>query len=48
MKDIIRSKAPSVSLIAYVDDTFLLGTAEDVTTAIIEIQTEAVMGGLKL
>ena len=46
--DIIRSKAPSVSLAAYVDDTVLLGPASDVTQAITEIQTEAAMGGLKL
>ena len=33
--DIIRSKAPNVSLVAYVDDTVLLGAA-DVTQAITE------------
>ena len=48
MKNIIRNKAPNASLVAYVDDTVLLGTAEDVTTAITEIQIAAVMGGLKL
>ena len=48
MLDIIRSKAPNVSLVAYVDDTVLLGEASDVTQAITEIQTEAAMGGLKL
>ena len=41
MLDIIRSKAPNVSLVAYVDDTVLLGSASDVTQAITEIQTEA-------
>ena len=46
--DIIRSKAPNVSLVAYVDDTVLLGAASDDTQAITEIQTEAAMGGLKL
>ena len=48
MLDIIRSKAPNVSLVAYVDDTVLLGAASDVTQAITETQTEAAMGGLKL
>ena len=48
MLDIIRSKAASVSLVAYVDDTVLLGAATDVTQTITEIQTEAAMGGLKL
>ena len=48
MLDIIRSKAPNVSLVAYVDDTVLLRAASDVTQAITEIQTEAAMGGLKL
>ena len=48
MMDIIRSKAPNVSMVAYVDDTVLLGPAGDVTQAITEIQTEATTGGLKL
>ena len=48
MLDIIRSKAPNVSLVAYVDDTVLLGAASDVTQAIAEIQTEAATGALKL
>ena len=46
--DIVRSKAPSVSMVAYVDDTVLSGPAGDVTQAITEIQTEATTGGLKL
>ena len=33
MLDIIRSKAPNVSLVAHVDDTVLLGAASDVTQA---------------
>ena len=41
ISDIIRSKAPNVSMAAYVDDTVLLGPAEDVTQAITEVQTEA-------
>ena len=45
MMDIIRSKAPNVSMVAYVDDTLLL---RDVTQAITEVQTEATTGGLKL
>ena len=40
MTDIICSKTPNVSLLAYVDDTVLLGLAEDVTKAIAEIQAE--------
>ena len=48
MLDIIRSKAPNVALVAYVDDTVLLGEAPDVTQAITEIQAEAATGGLKL
>ena len=35
-------------MVAYVDDTVLLGAAPNVTQAIIEIQTEAVTGGIKL
>ena len=46
MADIIRSKAPKVSLVAYADDTVLLGPAKDVTQAISETQTET--GGLNL
>ena len=41
MTDMIRSKAPNVSMVAYVDDTVFLGPAGDVTQAITEIQTEA-------
>ena len=48
MMDIIRSKAPNVSMVAYVDDTVLLGPAQDVTQAISEIQDEIATGGLKL
>ena len=48
MMDIIRSKAPNVVMVAYVDDTVLLGAASDVTQAIAEIQTEGATGGLKL
>ena len=48
MMDIIRSKAPNVAMVAYVDDTVLLGAAPDVTQAVTEIQTEAATGGLKL
>ena len=40
MKDIIRSKAPDVVMVAYVDDTGLLGTAANITHAISEIQAE--------
>ena len=47
MMDIVRSKAPNVAMVAYVDDTVLLGAAPDVTQAT-EIQTEAATGGLKL
>ena len=46
--DIIRSKAPNVSMVAYVDDTVLLGAAPDITQAITELQTETTMGALKL
>ena len=48
MVDIIRSKAPNVSMVTYVDDTVLLGPAQDVAQAISEIQTETATGGLKL
>ena len=48
LTDIIRSKAANVSMVAYVDDTALLGPAADVTQAISEIQAETAMGGLKL
>ena len=37
-----------VRLVACADDTVLLGKAEDVTTAITTIQTEAAKGGLRL
>ena len=40
MMDIIRSLA-NVAMVAYVDDTVLLGAAPDVTQTITEIQTEA-------
>ena len=36
MTDIICSKAPRIFLVAYVDDTVLLGPAKDVTKAIPE------------
>ena len=48
MTDIIRSKALNVSMVAYVDDTVLLGQAADVTQAISELQVETATGGLKL
>ena len=48
MNDIIRSKAPNVSMVAYVNDTVLLGPAKDVTQAMSEIQAETATGGLKL
>ena len=48
MTDIIRSKAPNVAMVAYVDDTVLLGPASDVTQAISAIQAETATGGLKL
>ena len=44
----IRSLAPNVSMAAHVDDTMLLGPAQDVTQAITEIQIEATTGGFKL
>ena len=34
MMDIIRSQAPNVSMVAYVDDTVLLGPAQDVAQPI--------------
>ena len=48
MADIIRSKAPSVAMVAYVDDMVLLGPTSDVTQTTSEIQTETAVGGLKL
>ena len=42
------SKAPDVSMLAYVDDTVLLGTVENVTQAMTEIQAETATGSLKL
>ena len=48
LKETLRNKVPDVSMVAYVDDTVLLGTAENVTQAITEIQAEAATGGLKL
>ena len=48
MTNVIRSKAPNASLVAYVDDTALLGLAQDVTATITDIQAEASTGGLKL
>ena len=35
-------------MVAYIDDTVLLGPASDVTQAMSEIQTETATGGLKL
>ena len=34
MTEVIQSKAPNVSMVAYVDDTVLLGPAKDITQAI--------------
>ena len=48
MTDITRSKAPNVSMVAYVDDTVLLGPARDVAQTISEIQSETAASGLKL
>ena len=48
LKNILQSKAPEVTIVAYVDGTVLLGTAEKVTQAITEIQAETATGGLKL
>ena len=44
--DIIRSNSPNVSMVAYVDDTVLLGPAQDVAQAISEIQAKTAVSGL--